>query len=254
VLNDLSGDVSSDYLVGAEVNRSLGMINGSYATQYNPAYYSQYFPNMASFIDENILVGDKSEGDRLIASYWEDLGDDIFDNWGFFYLYDVSSGKYYFPIISPRNRRDGLMSLQTFNVFGRTFTITHGWAAQGIFKFDISVNDNLPFKFGGYGNMGFDNNGDNTDLTYNYTLVSNNMTLYYIKQEQSGSNTEIIYSYFVPKNVSENATITYDFYRDLGSDDTSLMSKEITNGLLVYFAKTNDTKEWIINDIITTLD
>ena len=71
-------------------------------------------------------------------------------NGDFFYLYDVNSGKYYFPLIDPQNQGDGTFATQTFNAFGRTFTIKHGWAVQGIFKFDISVADSLPFKFGTY--------------------------------------------------------------------------------------------------------
>jgi hypothetical protein len=122
------------------------MRDENYDYEFNPQdYYPQYFPEMAPFTPENIVAGDKT--DKLVASLWRDWGDDVFDDWGFFYLYDVESGKYYFPLIDPQNQSDGTIFTQIFNAFGRVFTIKQGYPVQGIFKFDISVNDNKPFKF-----------------------------------------------------------------------------------------------------------
>ena len=254
-LNEVSGELlyslnnttDNGFIVGEPVDKDMD--NQYYTDEFDPQYYPEYFPGMAPFIDENIVAGDKSEEDRLIASYWNNWDSDIFDNWGYFYLYDIESGKYYFPLISPQNEDDGLLFLQTFNAFGRTFTINQGYPVQGIFKFDISVNDNKPFKFGAYGNMGSDGDEVNTNLTYSYTKGSNNLTLYYVKQQEDDDTNEIIYSYFVPKKVSENNNQTYNLYQESGNDDNSLMSKEVTNGLIVYFSQTNDVKEWIVNDL-----
>ena len=231
------------FTVGYPVDKD--MRNIAYTNEFDPINYPAFFPNMAPFTNGNIVVGDKNEEERLVASQWRDLGEDIFDDWGFFYLYDVNSGKYYFPLISPQNGEDGIFSTQTFNAFGRTFTIVHGWATQGIFKFDISVADDLPFKFGGYGNIDEVYRGTH-DLTQNYSINGQNFTLYYHHYEED-VNYEQLYAYWIPKKVSENSTKTYNAYYDAG--DMSMLSKDVTTGLIVYFAKTYDVKEWVINDI-----
>jgi hypothetical protein len=241
------------FTIGAEVDKDMDNIvniddeDNNYTYEFDPNDYPEFFPDMAPFINENILVGDKIEEDRINASYWDDLGDDVFDDWGFFYLYDVNSGKYYFPLINPQNQGDGEFNTQVFNVFGRTFTITHGWAVQGIFKFDISVADSLPFRFGAYGNMGSDGDEFTENLTQNYSVNGQNLTMYYHHHQEEDDIDEQLYSYWIPKKVSENSARTYNFYYDC--DDMSMMSKTITTGLIVYFAKTNDTKDWVINDI-----
>jgi hypothetical protein len=237
------------FTVGAEFEEGQkDMRNDLYTEKIYPNNYPEFFPDMAPFIEENIELGDKIEDDRFVASYWNDLGNDIFDEWGFFYLYDVNSGKYYFPIINPQNQGNGEFNTQVFNVFGRTFTITHGWAVQGIFKFDISVADSLPFKFGAYGDVGWENdNGATESLTQNYNVGGQNLTLYYNKDYNVDDADEQLYSYWIPKKVSENSAKTYDIYYD--GEDMSMMSKNVTTGLIVYFAELNDVKDWVINDI-----
>ena len=239
------------FTIGGTVNKDMG--NANYTALFNPNnFQNAFFPGMADFIDENIVAGDKDDSDRLTASYWNDLGNDVFDRWGYFYLYDVSSGKYYFPIISPQDDDDGVITTQIFNAFGRIFTIAHGWTVQGIFKFDISVDDTLPFRFGAYGNMGFDSNGFTEDLTNSYSVGSTSLTLYYHHNGQNNKFTEQLYSYFIPKQVSENDSQTYNAYYALSDDDMdnmSIISKEVTHGLIVYFSKTNNVKEWVANDL-----
>jgi hypothetical protein len=237
---------SGGFPIGGSVVKD--MIDKIYTSRINPyTYQSIFFPGMADFIDANILQGDKSIGDRLIASYWMDLGNDVFDDWGYFYIYDVASGKYYFPLINPQNLEDGILTTQTFNVFGRTYTIQHGWAVEGIFKMDISVNDNSLFRFGAYGNMGSDRNETIEGLTYNYTIENTDLTLYYHRDQETGNLIEQLYSYFIPKKVSQNNSQTYTL--NYNSDNMSIVSNEITNGLIVYFSKTNDVKEWVVNDL-----
>jgi hypothetical protein len=234
------------FTVGADVDKD--MRNDLYTEQIYPNNYPEFFPDMAPFIEENIELGDKIEDDRFVASYWRDLGNDIFDEWGFFYLYDVNSGKYYFPIINPQNQGNGEFNTQIFNVFGRTFTIKHGWAVQGIFKFDISVADSLPFKFGAYGDVGWESdNGATESLTQNYNVGGQNLTLYYNKDYNVEDAYEYLYSYWIPKKVSENSTKTYNVYYD--GDEMSMFSKDVTTGLIVYFSELNDVKDWVINDI-----
>ena len=241
--------VDGGFTVGNDVEKD--MTNDVYTSEFNSGKYPEYpqlFPDMALLIEENIVLGDKNEEDRLIASYWPDLGQDVFDEWGFFYLYDVNSGKYYFPLISPQNQGNGIFATQTFNAFGRTFTIKHGWAVQGIFKFDISVADNLPFRFGGYGDMGWaDDNDANESLTQSYTIGGQNLTLYYNKDYNIDDADEYLYSYWIPKKVSENSAKTYNTYYNY--DNMVMLSKDVTTGIIVYFAELNDVKDWVINDL-----
>jgi hypothetical protein len=249
--------IGGEFTIGNEVDKRIGfdsgegiidsgMKNASYTYEFDPNNFPLLFPDMAPFTEANIVAGDKG-GDRLQASYWEDLGDDIFDDWGFFYLYDVLSRKYYFPLINPQNGDDGVITTQTFNAFGRTFTIKHGWLVQGIFKFDILASDGLPFRFGAYGNMGSDNDEVTESLTQNYSIGGQNLTLHYHRDQEDSDNIEQLYSYWIPTKISENSAQTYDVYYD--GDDMSMLSKEVTSGLIVYFAKTNDVKEWVINDL-----
>jgi hypothetical protein len=127
----------------------------------------------------------------------------------------------------------------------------HGWATQGIFKFDISVADNLPFRFGMYGNMGSNGNEETANLTYETTINGSSQTIYYHLDKEEGNNEEILYSYFIPKNLAENNSQTYVV--NYNNDDMSMKSKEVTTGILVYFSKGVDTKVWVANDVNDTL-
>jgi hypothetical protein len=211
-------------------------------------YQIDLFPNLVSFIDENIVKGDKDDSDRLNASYWDDLGNDVFDEWGFFYLYDVTSEKYYFPLLRPYNGVDGVITTNIFNAFDRTFTFKYGWSIRGIYKIDISVNDELPFRFGAYGNMGSDEDTKFSKLTYNYTLNSQDRILYYHCNVEENSIIELLYTYIVPKNISDNVLTPYDVYYN-DDDNMSIMTKEFTQGVTVYFSKSYDVREFVVNDI-----
>jgi len=236
----------SGRIVGGNVNKDMD--NEDYTDEFDPYDYQEdFFPGMADFIDENILAGDKDEGDRLIASFWDDLGNDVFDDWGYFYLYDVTTGKYYFPLLSPQNEDNGILTTQTFNVFGRTFTVEHGWSAQGIFKLDISVADSLPFRFGAYGNMGSDANRFTADYTETYTINNTSRTLYYRLDEQEGDDTEILFTYFIPKNQADNASQPYNVYYI--DDNMSMVTNPLTTGITIYFAKKTDVKVWVTDEI-----
>ncbi len=189
------------------------------------------------------------------AQRWADWLGDIFDNWGWFYLYNPATDTYYSPILSPVNAADGTITTQTFSAFGRTFTIKHGYPVQGIFKFDISVADSLPFYFGAYGDMGSDTATTNTDLTQSYTLNGTTYTLYYNRNIQTGSATEIFFSYVIPYETDINNTITYN-RRSSGpgvqggsQEILSIYTKSVKYGVTLYFAKTNDVKNWVINDL-----
>lgn len=240
------------YGVGGDVNKDMDSEN--YTEEFNPFSLQEIlFPGMADFIDENIEDGgDKSEETRLIASFWNDLGDDVFDDWGYFFLYDVVRGKYYFPILSPINLADGVVTTQTFLCFDKTFTIRHGWRARGIFMMDISCSDtNFAFRFGAYGNFGSDGDEDDYDMTARYGTGASRKTLYYHHHGEQDDSEEVLYSYFVPYNDTDNASKPYaSLYNPEDTDDNSLITKSIKNGIKIYFAKENDVKNWVIADIL----
>lgn len=205
--------------------------------------------------NSHIIYPGTSAPPLVTAQRWSDWNGDIFDNWGWFYLYDPATDAYYSPILSPVNAADGTITTQTFTAFSRTFTIKHGYPVQGIFKFDISVADSLAFYFGAYGDMGSDTSTTNTNLTQSYTLNGNTYTLYYNRNLQTGSTTEIFYSYVIPYETELNNTITYN---KLSSgpgihsgalEVLSIYTKSVKYGVTVYFAKQNDVKNWIINDL-----
>jgi len=184
------------------------------------------------------------------ANFWDDWGNDIFDDWGFFYIYDPSSNVYYFPELFPNNLDDGIQTVQTFSAFGRNFTIKHGYPIQGIFKFEITCDDSgFPFVFGGYGDMGSDSNTMNTNETGSYVLNSQTYTLFYNRNVEENDEVERFFSYFIPYETSQNFSKTYyDFLSD--SDELSLFSVPVTQGITVYFSKQYDVKDWVMWDLI----
>lgn len=187
-------------------------------------------------------------GVTINASYWNDWGDDIFDEWGYYYLYDPAQNNYLGLIFNPRNQANGVFSTQVFTLNGRTFTIEQGYPVQGIFKFEIRCDDDLPFVFGEGGNMGSDSSTANVDKTYNYTLEGTNLTLFYNENFQTNVSAERFFSYFVPFSVELNTTKTYVDVLT-GNDNLFLYSVECTNGLTVYHSKQFDVKEWVVYDL-----
>jgi hypothetical protein len=234
-------------ILGEEITKDMS--NDVYTDRINPFnFQSELFSGMVDFIDENIIAGDKTEENRLTASYWLDWGNDIFDGFGFFYIYDVNSEKYYFPLFTPINLDDGIITTQIFNVFERTFTIKHGYPARGIWKFDITVADNLPFIFGAYGNIGSDNRTMYNNLTYSYRYQNNNLILYTHENYQTDKLSEKLYSYWIPKVISENASQTYNI-NYTNNDKISIRTNTIHTGVIIYMSKRYNVKEWVINDL-----
>jgi hypothetical protein len=194
------------------------------------------------------LPGNSSQ--NISASYWSDWGEDIFDAWGYFYLYDPAQNNYLGLNFNPNdvNLADGQFRTQVFTFNSRTFTITQGYPVQGIFKFEIRVDDDQPFVFGEGGNMGSDGSTVNNDLSYSYTLEGTNLTLWYNENYQVGNETERFYSYYIPFVIDENNTKTYTDYMD-GSDNLYLYSRQCTHGLTVYHSKEYDVKQWVVYDL-----
>jgi hypothetical protein len=184
----------------------------------------------------------------LSANYWTDWGQDIFDGWGYYYLYDPAQNNYLGLSFETRNQADGVFSTKVFTLNGRTFTVKQGYPVQGIFKFEIRCSDSLPFVFGEGGNMGSNGFTVNNDLTFAYDLEGTNLTLFYNENFQSNNITERFYSYFVPFPVELNSTKTYTDVLT-GNDNLCLYSVQCTNGLTVYHSKQFDVKNWVVNDL-----
>lgn len=221
-------NITSDgFQVGDTISKDMQL-----SSSFN--YSSLGTPNSTSF--------------NLSSSYWVDWGGDIFDQWGFFYLYDPQSNNYLGLQFTQRNLADGVISTESFTFNGRNFIIKHGYPVQGIYKFDISVNDDLFFVFGEAGNMGSDNATSNTNLTQSYTLSGLNLTLYYNFNTQTNNPIESFYSYFIPYLPDQNTTKTYSDYL-VGSDNLYLYSNQVKRGLTIYHSKRYDMKNWIINDL-----
>lgn len=181
-------------------------------------------------------------------SYWEDWRDDVFDQWGFFYIYDPATNTSLSPVLQTINQPNGVIATETFNFNSRVFTIKHGYAVEGIYKIDVSVDDKLPFQFGTDGNIGSDIGTINTNLTYDFTKGTNIMKLHYNRNAQSGSSTEIFYTYMVPYEANLNQSVS-PFVVSRVSDDLAIYSNPIRYGITTYVAKLNDVKQWIVNDL-----
>jgi len=212
-------------------------------------FISEEDKDMGSNTYEYDSAGTPNNTSPTLNTYeWSDWGDDIFDGWGNFYLYDPTANNYLGLQFTNINLPDGQFSTQNFSFNGRTFTITQGYPVQGIYKFEIRVNDDQPFVFGEGGNMGSDSSTSNIDQTYNYTLNGVNLTLWYNENFQTSNPDERFYSYFIPFVVDENGSKTYTDVL-VSSDDLYLYSIQCTNGITVYHSKEFDTKEWVVYDL-----
>jgi hypothetical protein len=184
-------------------------------------------------------------------SYWQDWGDDIFDSWGFFYLYDPEFQNYRAIVLNDANfnAADGIISTQTFTFNSRVFTFKYGYPVQGIFKFDISVNDNKTFQFGFDGNLGSNGFTVNNLLNFDYTLGSESFRLHYNNNFQSNLTTERFYTYFVPYEKERNK-MSSPYVRSLYNiDNLALYTVPLRKGVNIYISKQVDTRNWVINDL-----
>lgn len=183
-----------------------------------------------------------------IRAFWPDWGDDIWDNWGYFYIYNPSTGNYLAPVFTELNGADGVIATETFSLDGRTFTIKHGYPVTGIYKIDVSVNDFQPFAFGSDGGLGSNGTTTNQDLTASRNIDGQNITLFYNYNYQGQNPSERFYTYWVPYVVDEGTSKTYtDNVYD--TDFLAIYSNEVTRGITVYIAKQNDVVDWVAADL-----
>lgn len=248
-----AGDGSSTFSVpfvpapdtGAALNVEVGYLvdkdmTDVYAQENSlPELPSEFAPN-------GVYVSSGSAN----ASYWDDWGNDIFDDYGYFYIFDPNSNSYQFLVLNTINQEDGVMATQTFNAFeGRTFVVMHGYCARGIYRFEIRcTSDSNTFIFGMYGDMGSDDTTINTNVDGTVTVGGVNYPITYNRNVEEGDLIERMFTYFVPFEPSEFVAKPYT--ENLSNDDQLYFySNAVTNGLNVYIAKKNDVREFIQADL-----
>lgn len=224
-----SGLTSANGLtVGASVQKDMTITTSPHTTVAN------YLPG-----DTNLVS---------TRAYWSDWGEDIFDGWGLFYIYNPATGNYLSLVLENINNSDGIIATETFTLDGRTFTIRHGYPVTGIYKFDISVDDDLPFIFGTDGNMGSNGSTSNQDMSYTTTIDGQSITIFYNYNVQLANTPEAFYTYWIPYVISEGTSKTYTDYI-YSIDHLAIYSNEVTHGITVYMAKRNDVKQWVAEDL-----
>ena len=182
-------------------------------------------------------------------SYWSDWGTDIFDGWGFPYIYDTELSNFLPILFTNINQPDGVIATETRTFNGRTFTIKHGYPAQGIYKIDVSVNDkDKGFIFGMDGNLG--SNGTTTvqDFSVAHTLLEESMNIYYSRNYEGSLPSEDFYYYVIPYEISKNQS-SRPYSRIYDHDGLGVFSNEVFKGVTFYLSKQNDVIDWIKNDL-----
>ena len=202
---------------------------------------------------------------------WNDWGDDFFDDWGDFYIYNPATGTavYIHFIGGFINNGDGAVWSQTQTVFGKQFRVRHGWAAQGIYKLDVECTDrSFAFCLGCYGNMGADGEMVNEDRQYTVPWGKLNYN-YNWQNTGTAPYREHFFTHFVPKLKSFNDSITANYssnnfgshlttvpaiYNNTHGDNLAIYTSSLTIGGTFYFVKggnstTGAMYEWVANDI-----
>lgn len=191
-------------------------------------------------------------GDRF---HWQDWGDDFFDDWGEWYIFNPADQTASYVQFSTINGADETFYTETQTHHSKTFKIVHGWAAQGIYKVDVACtsDDTFQFAIGHYGNMGSDSNTNNSDLTHTASWG----TLHYNFNNQLGVR-EFFYTHVIPKKKTDNDSIVVDttglFTAVFSNDRLAIWTGAFTHGFTFYYIKgannsTGSMANWVANDI-----
>jgi hypothetical protein len=256
-----SGTISFSQFYGKSsgtILRSRGLTGSQGFTMYTIAPVK----DMDSRTTEYIPSGYNPSSGNLTPTgtryTWRDWSGDWFDYWGDFYIYNPATNTASYISFSDMNGPDEVVYTETQTHHNKSFTIKHGWVAQGIFKLDVECDDStFQFSIGAYGNMGSDSNTQNTDMQYSASWG----TLSYNYNSQSNS-TEFFYSHFIPKLKAFNDGITLSSgnftsnFRSAiyGNDELALWSDTLTVGATMYFVKGSNSSsgamyDWVANDI-----
>jgi len=269
VANDIGFHISLNDAFPIKFLRSKGLTGNQ--------GYNNYTMNVTKDMGSSssaraILNTSNPSGGQLTPSgtryYWDDWGDDFFDVWGEFYIYDYSSGAASYIGFATLNGPDGTVYTETQTHHSKTFTIKHGWVTQGIFKLDVEcIDDTFQFCVGAYGNLGSDSSTLQVDKQHSATWGNLN----YLCTSEGNAN-EFFYVHFVPKLIDFNsgilmypptgANFTANLFTGNGPgvgfpnqiDYLSIYSDAITLGVTMYFVKganstTGAMYDWVANDI-----
>lgn len=226
-LTSKNNNTVDGYTVGGVIDKSNDTAN--WETQ------GAYLPSVGDF--------------RAVRRYWNSWGDDIFNAWGFPYVYDPAANNYRALSLNSLSSADGTFNNEAFTFNSRSFNVDYGYPVQGIFKIDISTLDTLPFQLGFDGNLGSNGTTINNLLQHNYTLGGESLTLHYNYNYQGANPSEKFYTYVVPYEINRNKS-TRSYIRHLYNVDyLSIYSVPLSAGVTVYLSKQADVKDWIINDL-----
>jgi hypothetical protein len=179
------------------------------------------------------------------TSVFQDWGNDLYDNAGYFTLHRVSDGAQYALPFSTKNGADGVVYKETFSLWGGSWELYHGYLAGG-FRAEIRQVSGTPVEFKTYvgGNAGADANvgygGNFFDWTGN--LTGKVRRIWYNYHSDGSGADPLAYFLIVPYNGDKMpATATSSYTSMPTSGDTWNLST--TNGdfdgYTIYFSKGN---------------
>lgn len=225
----------------------------------------------SSFTVQSIYHAGSSNISISNAYRWGDWGNDIFDNWGYFYIATSSSNTMsaipigstteLLPTSTAANQRTF-----TWTGLGKSFQGVAGYLMSGLYRIMVTCEDpTFEFRIGCLGNMGSDSSTvrssfqvDQSLITqqpsspaagFPYTSVSEiGWPLYAVRNYQSTSTTlEQFHIYYMPMDAGtyKNATPTqlfteYDGPGGSADDDFGFQSNASKIGHILYFEKGNN--------------
>jgi hypothetical protein len=194
------------------------------------------------------------------ATFWSDWGDDVFDGSSYIYLYTSTTFVYIEIPLSQRNLSDGVTSSYSIIAFGKTFTITHGYPTQGMWRMKVECADST-FLFG-FGficdNMGSDTRSVNSTGTFNKTISTSTTakTLTFRIHEHWDSNNPLLERFcaaIIPYELWGMTPLTANnFTVSTAPGKLSVFSPIRRHGVTAYFSKGAAMPDWIADDLLFT--
>jgi len=227
----------SGYEVGSSLNKDMAENNNSGRLS---GFNNNQFPN-----DTKPPIG--------ISSYFSDWGTDIFDSFGYFYLYNDQSdvsGRINLILTNTNSYNDGESVTDNFTFNTDEYNITHGYLTQGVYLLDISCNNlSTNFGFGMFGNLGSDSRTFNRDISSNTYLVEGHSIQfnYFNNYETTPTDDEQFYIYMIPYNANLNKNNAKNYTNHTQpNDNLSIYSNLVSNGLSVIISKEHDVIELLM--------
>ena len=249
--------VANKYIVSNNTSGSLGLTVGDSVTNLGVNSTTSSTTVPANFNPRTgyslVLTNSISNGYR-----WADWGNDIFDNWGFTYIFNPDTNTAFYIAVHTSVTSEGFWNYVTHTIWGRTFKIRWGWMATGIARTDVTCTDpNFKFSVGHYGNLGSDAatahifQVDSNDFNASYTgNPYETMPLGSVRTYQSYStNVEQFQVYCIPKlyktynqikNSSTPSTARIFKHDISGNDNLAIWTEPLTHGVMFYYVKGNN--------------